>query len=145
LLVINPRQLALFQKAAEAGFALELVDYFRARHAGTMVRLPGGSAPLGSLPETVVAQMMRAGAGRARRYGLTGQAAIAGFVAVMLEAAPNFDGDPYLQRYLLDEDVPPNARVDHLLERAQELDWIAVREAYDPAAWEVEGETAWGI
>lgn len=119
------------------------MSYFRSRHGETVVRLPGGALRLGSLPESVVAQMVRAGVGRARRYGLRGQGAIAGFVTLMLEAAPNFDGDPYLRRYLTDPDVAPDARVDHLLERALELDWIAVKEAYDPAAWGVEGEASW--
>jgi len=143
VLVINPRQIAIFQTIAEAGFEIELVDYFRLRHSGTIVQLPGGTAAVGSLPESVVAQMVRAGVARARRYGLSGQAAIAAFVAVMLEAAPNFDVDPYLHRYLMDSDVPPNERIDHLLERALELDWIAVKEAYDPAAWGVEGGASW--
>ncbi len=115
-----------------------MVSYFRLRHGETIVRLPSGEAALGSLKETLVAQMARAGVARARRYGLSGQSAIAAFLAVMVETAPNFDDDPYLHRYLLDTDVPPNARLDHLMERAMDLDWIAVKEAYDPAAWRVE-------
>jgi hypothetical protein len=89
------------------------------------------------LTEATLLEMVRKGVARAREYGIRGQAATAGFLTVMFEMAPNFDVDPFLNRYLLDADVPTNSRVDHLLERASEEDWAAVKAAYGSAAWGV--------
>ena len=135
MLTITPRQIGIFQTVAEACFERELALFFRERHSATVVRLPSGRAVLGDLPESLLTKMITTGVVKAKSYGIRGQAAVAGFLTVMLEAAPNFDVDPFLRRYLLDADVPPNARIAHLMERASKEDWVAVREAYDPQAW----------
>lgn len=137
MLVITPPKIRIFQAAMEQAFERELVAYFRAANAWTVVRLPGGATTVGAIPDAVLGEMIAQGVAKAKSYGMTGQAALAGFLTVMLEAAPNFDLDPYLGRYLRDGDVPPNDRIAHLLERASEEDWVAVKEAYDPSAWGV--------
>lgn len=135
MLTITPRQLGIFQTVAEACFERELVLFFRQRHLSTVVRLPSGQALLGEIPESTLMRMIATGVAKAKSYGIRGQAAVAGFLTVMVEAAPNFDADPFLRRYLLDADVPPNARIAHLMERASKEDWMAVKKAYDPQAW----------
>lgn len=139
MLVITARQIGIFQTAAEAQFRQDLALHFRQKHAATIVRLPSGPFATNAIPDSVFTAMVSAAVARAQSYGLTGQAAIAGFVALMFEVAPNFDTDPFLGRYLLDADVPPNSRIDHLLERASPEDWTAVKEAYDSEAWGVNG------
>jgi hypothetical protein len=139
MLVITPRQIGLFQTFAEAKFKQDLALYFRQKHSATIVRLPSGPLATDAIPDSMMTTIVSAAVARAQSYGITGQAAIAGFVALMFEVAPNFDTDPFLGRYLHDADVPPNSRIDHLLERASPEDWTAVKEAYDPEAWGVSG------
>ncbi len=139
MLVITPQKIGIFQAAMEKAFERDLVAYFRGSQDGTIVRLPSGPVAVSALPDSTLARMIASGVAKAKGYGLTGQAALAGYLTLMFEASPNFDVDPYLGRYLRDADVPPNARISHLLERASEEDWVAVKEAYDPRAWGVGG------
>ena len=141
MLVINDKQLGIFKTAAEARFESDLVLYIRTHQEGTVVQLPWGPATVEKLPASTLLTLVRTGVEQARKYGITGQSAIAGYLTIMFETAPNFDADRFLQRFLTDSDVEPNSRIDHLLERASEEDWAAVKEAYDPSAWELETET----
>jgi hypothetical protein len=60
---------------------------------------------------------------------------LAGFVAIMFEAAPNFDSYPLTQQILQDENTPPNSRLELLLDRVSEEDWAKLKTSYDPGAW----------
>jgi hypothetical protein len=82
MLVITPPKIALFQAAVEEGFQRELAAYFRERHGSTIVRLPAGAATVSSIPDRILAKMVKTGVANAKSYGLTGQAAVAGFFEV---------------------------------------------------------------
>jgi hypothetical protein len=134
-LIIRSQQVEAFQEQAEAGLVKKLAEYLRAYHADQIVKLPDGVTLVQYLPEQTFCGLIRQGIGRARRYGMTWEASLGAFVLLMFISAPNFDEHPLVQRILRDESVEPNARIDHLLQRASEQNWEAVEQYYAPAAW----------
>lgn len=138
MLKIRAEQMQAFQVAADAAFIKKLVKHLREKHGDTGVQLPTGTFLVFELSEETLEAMVRSGFERARRYGFASEADLAGFVAVMLETAPNFDDHPLLQRGLKDERVKLEDRLAALLQNATEANWGVVKEDYDPTAWKVE-------
>ena len=134
-LQIRAEQMKAFQPVADANFIKRLVAQLRREHAETAVMLPGSVSTVKQLPDETLQQLVAGGIERARAYGLSYESALAAFVVIMFEAAPNFDRHPLIQRHLKDEKTPPNERVDQLLEEATEENWEAVKKSYKSSAW----------
>jgi hypothetical protein len=137
VLKILPEQMRAFSGVADELLTQRLADHLRLNYADNVVKLPTAELQLSELAEGDLKAMIQGGCARARSYQISHESALAGFVALMFEAAPNFDSYPPMQRTLQDENTPPNSRVDLLLDQASEEDWAKVRESYDADAWKL--------
>jgi hypothetical protein len=136
-LKIREEQLGAFSPVAEAAFLRRVVGHVRRHHADAAVRLPDAptATTVKQLPEERLTEMVRRGLARARRYGLTLETTLTGFVAIMFAVAPNFDAHPLLRRVLTDETVPPDSRLDEMMSKTSAENWVQVERSYDPDAW----------
>jgi len=77
------------------------------------------------------------GIARAESHGLTWDASITAFVAMMFEVAPTFDEQPAIARVLKDESLPADQRIDALWERTTDEDWdeAEARAPFAEAFW----------
>jgi hypothetical protein len=136
MLKIRPEQMAVFQQMADAAFVKRLAEHLRSKYASVGVLLPTGVVALGQIPTATLLEMVRGGIARARTHGLSYESSLAAFLALMIEAAPNFDEYPRVRQILTDESVPPNGRLDQLLNQAVlEECWAEIKKNYDVAAW----------
>lgn len=91
------------------------------------------------IPLHLVRAMIGVAIKRARKYRLTGDAQIMGFVAVMFEIAPNFDEEPTLRAILMDTRGEPEERWETLFTDSPELNAAWERAAhpdfYNHTAW----------
>jgi hypothetical protein len=110
---IRTAQLSAFQDEFERAFPARVVEHLRKHHAQAIAGL--GGEPLRAL----VSERIR----RARSYGLTWESTIAAFVAMTFAIAPEFDRHPSIRRILHDEKIPPNSRLEGLLEQLTESEW----------------------
>jgi adenine-specific DNA methylase len=135
MLQIHPKQMEAFGGVTDDLLAKRIVGHLRADYSDTMVQLPSGSLTVKEIEEAELKAMVTRGVAQARAYGIDHESALATFVAIMFEAAPNFDAHPELNQTLRDESVAPNSRIDKLLERFNEKIWEEVRASYDQQAW----------
>jgi hypothetical protein len=70
-----------------------------------------------------------------RKYRLTSLADLAGFVSLMFEIAPNFDQHPSFQRVLGNPNLPPEGKLQKLVEAVSEQDWNEAIRMYDRQFW----------
>lgn len=91
------------------------------------------------IPTHLVREQIRVAVARARKYGLTTDEQVMGFVSVMFEIAPNFDQEPVLQKVLTDTRLKPSERWEALFADRPELNAAWERAAhpkfYDANAW----------
>jgi len=113
MLKIGKRQMETLDRAIDAAYARDVARYIRAEHEA-LVR---------SLPEAELLRRVEIGIGRAKRYGMTWDATITAFVAIMFEVAPAFDEQPAIQRVLRDDRLPADVRIDALWDRTTDEDW----------------------
>lgn len=145
-MIIRPEQMQAFAAVAEKAFVARVVEYLRQKHGAVGVHLPSGIATVGQIPQRTLQKMVENGIARARGYGMNYESALAAFIVILFEAAPNFDDHPLIQRILKDESVPPNSRIEELLSRATEQNWEAIKQHYNPDAWGLgreEGTSEW--
>jgi len=139
MLKISPRQMEAFGPIAEDLFMKRLLEHFRQNYADTILTLPSGnklvSKSVSELDDAQLKEILECGVSRARSHGITNESSIGAFVAIMLEAAPNFDEHPALQQTLSNSAVEPNARVGTLLEIFTEEILEAVRSKYNANIW----------
>jgi hypothetical protein len=139
MLKILPKQREAFGSIAEDLFIKRLVEHFRENYADTVVTLPSGTKSVNisvsEMKEAQLKESLARGVSRARKYEITHESSIAGFIAIMFEAAPNFDEHPVLQQTLSNPEVEANARVGKLLETFTEEILEAVRSRYNVNVW----------
>lgn len=87
------------------------------------------------LPPDDLRQMVVNGMRRARGHGLDTAATLASFVALMFVIAPNFDEQPAIRAGLDDTSVPPDQRIDKMMERVPDSAWDEAERNYDADAW----------
>ena len=142
-LKIRPEQRAVIEEVARENFVHRLAAHLRAEYSGAAVTLPdAGQTTVGELDEATLDRLVRVGIARAGSHEISLQSAIAAFVAVMFEVAPNFDTHRLSRVLLGDEEVAPDARLDELLNVLTEKNWESIRAEYDPQAWEMPEEAA---
>ena len=84
-------------------------------------------------------KLLRAAVARARRHGLTWESAIAGFVTLMFNIAPNFDEHPAFQRVLANPALSEEDRVAAVFSQVTPEEWEQAEDAYDDSAWGLSG------
>ena len=141
MLKIREEQMVSFQAVADKAFVKRVAKFLRAHHSNTRVTLPERITTIKRMEDETLTSLVHDGIARARTYGMTYESALVGFVLLMFEAAPNFDTHPAFQRFLKDEELQPNSRIDTLLEEATEEDWRLVQENYDFNAWNLKSES----
>jgi hypothetical protein len=144
MLRIRKEQVEAFQPVAEAEFSLRIMEHLRQHHAQTVVRLPQGATLVNRMSESTLVELIHSGIARARTYGLIWSSSISAFVVLMFKAAPNFDEHPAIHQFLIDEAVPPQDRVQSVLDKTSASVWSETRERYDAAAWQPKPTGAQG-
>jgi len=141
-LSIRAEQMSVIEAVAQENFVRRIAVHLLAEYPKAVVNLPDDEkSTVDELPEETLHDLIRVGIERARGHQLTHESAIAAFVAVMFEVAPNFDTHRLSQVLLNDEEIEPNARLDELLNVLNEKNWESIREDYDPKAWKPEQAT----
>jgi adenine-specific DNA methylase len=135
MLQIQLKQMEAFGSMTDDLFVKRIVDHLRENYSDTLVQLPSGSLTVKETDEAELKAMATRGIAQARAYGINHESALAAFVAIMFEAAPNFDSHPTLREMLGDESVDPNSRIEKLLKQLSEQVWEEVRASYDRQAW----------
>lgn len=132
MLVIRDEQIEQLNEIAEDEFIDELALTVRDTH-GELVK---------DIDDEDLRELVRIGAARARRHGLSFEETIAVFVGWMFEFAPNFDEQENIKKMLADERLEPDDRIDLVAEMATEKDWAEAEAMYDETAWEDADEEA---
>ncbi len=122
---IRPEHLTAFQPNAEAVFVERLIEHLRDEHE-PLVR---------GFPDDILEEMVRNGVAKGRLHGITRESSLTAFVALMFEISPNFDEHPPIRRVLRDTRIPPDARIDALVERVSPEEWEEAERRYDASAW----------
>lgn len=89
----------------------------------------------GKLTDQELYRRVYRGIARARRYGLRKRETLGLFVSVQFKVAPSFDEHIRINRYLREETILPERRLDYALTAASERDWAEAAQMADPRAW----------
>lgn len=79
--------------------------------------------------------MVRIGVERARSRGFSMAPDIAAFVAIMFEISPDFDQEEQVDAFLKDDTFSASMKIEQMLGRVQDDNWVKAEEMYDPKAW----------
>ncbi len=112
--------------AGELAFVERTIEHFRDYHEETV----------GLLDDDELRRRVARGIERGRGWGLTWEYSLTVFVAHMFEICPTFDEHPAIRRVLSDALLPPDERIDALLERVKDEEWEEIVQDCDPeGAW----------
>lgn len=125
MLHIREEQMAVFQQQAERNFVSSIVGHLRTNHPGTVK----------DMPEDVLYRRVEYGIRRAREYGFSWKNSLSTFVTLMFVIAPDFDKLPAFKKFLTDEGVPPNERMELLLQQTTDADWQDAEKVSEPDNW----------
>lgn len=75
------------------------------------------------------------GMSRAEKYGVESNFGITAFVSLMLSVAPNFDEHQPVRDILNEKDVIADTRMQRVLRRHTDADWLEVRESCGVGKW----------
>lgn len=125
MLHIREEQMAVFQQEAERNFVRSVVKNLRANHP----------AAVKDTPEDTLHKRVEYGIRRAREYGLSWKNSLSTFVTLMFVIAPDFDKLGAFNKFLTDEGVPPNERMELLLEETTDADWQDAEKISGPSSW----------
>ena len=124
--VVRNEQIDRFRRNAEEDLARKIRDDLEAHHE-PVIR---------GLTQIELAQRIRTGIERAKLHGLSKKYAVAMFVELMFLVGPSFDEYPPAAAILKRIDLPPDSRVDHIVNTFTEDQWQGARRRYDASAWE---------
>lgn len=140
-LTVRDEQIAVLEELASERFVRKIAAELNANYADDPVKLPSGeSMTVSALPPDKLDSLIKVGIGKAKRYEMKAESAIAGFVFVMFDVSPNFDQHRLSQVLLNDEETAPDQRMTELLGVLSDDNWESIRKDYDPLAWEPEPE-----
>jgi hypothetical protein len=125
MIIIRPDQMQAFGEGPEQVFVENLCQFARTEL----------TAWVESLDDKELLWRVRSAIARARSHGFTWQSSIAGFVALSLRFAPNFDAYPPARAILDALDTEREGRVERLMTELDGEHWEAVMDRYDPDAW----------
>ena len=72
---------------------------------------------------------------RAEKYGVESNFGITAFVSLMLSVAPNFDEHQPVRDILKEKDVLADTRMQRVLRRHTDADWLEVRKSCGVGNW----------
>jgi hypothetical protein len=113
MIKVSAKQREMLDLAVEAAFVREVARHLREEHASRCEGIGGEE----------LTRRVEIGIARARGHGLTWDASITAFVAIMFEVAPTFDEQPAIRRVLSDRRLSADRRIDALWDRTSEEDW----------------------
>ncbi|HRQ80477.1 MAG TPA: hypothetical protein PKZ97_05105 [Azospirillaceae bacterium] len=87
------------------------------------------------LPEDLLHEMIDGGIDAASRFQLTEPSDIAAFVLIMFEVGPEFYRHPVIHAHLTDTSVPPNKRLDAVIERTPHSVWSDIEANIHLQTW----------
>jgi hypothetical protein len=125
MLVIRPEQLEALRKALDERLVEEISAYLKEHHAAT----------IDETPLSLLRRRVAYGVERGRAHGLTTNASLGWFVAMMFELGPAFDEHPRLRERLRDETIPAVTRIAALLEATTDEEWEEVEASSAAGAW----------
>lgn len=137
-MLLRAEQLKPFQSGADEEFIRRLVMFLHKKYANVEVRLPNSTSTVAEMSLDLLHRIVHGGCARARGYGLSWENNLTTFVSLMLDVAPNFDEHPLIQRLLRDDRVPPDSRMDLVVENIPDETWEAAEQNYDPLAWDMK-------
>lgn len=128
-MLIARAQMRVLQRQAEEAFELRVADLLRERYGATV----------SSWSSDDVRRRVRYAIGRARHHGFSWQSSICGFVAIMAELGPRFDGHPSFARALSIRLPNENERIEALYSNVTDEDWSDARGPKSVSPWERSG------
>lgn len=75
------------------------------------------------------------GMSRAEKYGVESNFGITAFVSIMVSVAPNFDEHQPIRDILKEKDVIADTRMQRVLRRHTDADWLEVRKSCGVGKW----------
>jgi hypothetical protein len=127
MLTIGQQQLDALKESMDRVYARDVAQFIRAEHPEAVQ----------ALSDEELLRRVTLGIERAGSHGLTWDASITAFVAIMFEVAPTFDEQPAIARVLKDESIPADERIDALWDRTTDEDWdeAEARARFAEAFW----------
>ena len=98
-------------------------------------------AETADLSDEELERRVKLGFRRASRFGFTKKYSLAFYIELMFIAAPNFDEYPPVRHILWHPDIPPDEKLDRVVETLAPAFWEDIRRRADPSIWE-RGEGA---
>ncbi len=87
------------------------------------------------ISKEILEQRVLYGIRKGRKYRLDTVADLAGFVGLLFEIAPNFDQHPSIQSLLTNFEIPPEKKLDILVDQISEEEWEEASHLYDDKFW----------
>jgi len=87
------------------------------------------------IPDDMLAGMINHGIEKAKSFGLTHPFDIAGFVYIMFEVGPEFYRHPKILPILSSITIPPERKMDTMIEQTQPMVWQQCMEVLDRQTW----------
>jgi hypothetical protein len=94
------------------------------------------------LPQDLFDRMVGGGMQRARGYGLTRPADLSCFVLLMFEFGPEFWRHPAIAQVLTDPALPPEQRLQQVVNNTPDAVWKYLNEALPKQSWFPEAQAA---
>ena len=119
----------------------EQIQHFIAETDAELVELIAGiirranEARVADYSDETLGRMVKTGIERARTHDFERAEDIAAFVAVMFEAAPNFDEKREIREILEDANFSVEERFKQLWGRTTDEMWTEIENGYDPRVW----------
>ena len=88
-----------------------------------------------NVPEDMLAGMINHGINKATSFGLTHPYDIAGFVYIMFEVGPEFYRHPKILPILSSSTIPPENKLNTMIEQTPPLVWQQCMEVLDRQTW----------
>ena len=114
-MVIRNDQMDTFDQETTRRFATRVAAHMREEHA----------AAVEDIPDDELERRCADGVARGRAFGLTLDGPLTAFAALTFLVAPDYYECDRIKRYLEDESLPPDDRMDRLLREATVQDWAA--------------------
>lgn len=125
LLHITPAQMQVFQAQADEAFLGRVAQQQRDHAPPSIV----------GLDDAGLMRVVRAGVARAKAYGMTWESTLAGFVNIMGDVSPNWDGQPDLHASLLRRRGVADTSFDDLFRDTTEPEWQEAAAMHSGAGW----------
>lgn len=117
MLIIRQNQMQIFDEIDKQNFIDEVIREIREQHAAECMGLSVADLRL------TVAN----GLERAVRYGLLKKSALSMFIQLLFVAGPDFDQYPPVRYLLTHPAIPPNDKIDSVIQSMQDADWAEMR------------------